>query len=96
MSYCLWCDCPFTPSSSKQIYCGVECRQLASKEKIVERNKTEKIKKRVGKERDCAGGCGTKLSIYNDEGICDSCIEHKRKMNNFIKELKGYFDYSKK
>lgn len=96
MSYCAWCDNQFTPSSSKQIYCSVECRQLASKEKIVERNKTEKIKKRIGKERLCAGDCGTLLSIYNNEGICDSCIEHKRKMNSFIKELKGYFDYSKK
>lgn len=96
MAYCTWCDSDFVPSSSKQIYCSVECRQKASKEKIEQRNKAEKIKSRIGKEKQCAGGCGTILSIYNDEGICNMCIEHKRKMNAFIKELKGYFDYSKK
>lgn len=96
MSYCVWCDENFEPSSTKQIYCSVECRQQASKEKIELRNKTEKIKNRIGKEKKCAGGCGTILSIYNDEGICEICIEHKRKMNTFMKELKGYFDYSKK
>lgn len=96
MTYCMWCDKEFSATSSKQIYCGVECRQQASKEKIVERNRTEKIKNRIGKEKRCAGGCGTLLSIYNDEGICETCIEHKRKMNTFVKELKGYFDYYKK
>ena len=96
MAYCAWCDESFTPSSDKQIYCTVECRMQASKEKIVERNKAEKIKNRIGKQKVCAGGCGTILSIYNDEGICEVCIEHKRKMNKFMKELKGYFDYSKK
>lgn len=96
MTYCMWCDEEFNATSSKQIYCSVECRQKASKEKIIERNRTEKIKNRVGKEKRCAGGCETILSIYNDEGICETCIEHKKKMNKFIKEIKGYFDYSKK
>lgn len=96
MSYCIWCDSEFSPSSKKQIYCSVECRQEASKEKIAERNKAEKIKNRIGKEKRCSGGCGTILSIYNDEGICETCIENKKKMNIFMRELKGYFDYSKK
>lgn len=96
MAYCSWCDEEFSPSSDKQIYCSPECRQQASKEKIIERNKAEKIKNRIGKDRVCAGGCGTILSIYNDEGICEVCIEHKRKVNKVMKELKGYFDYSKK
>lgn len=96
MAYCTWCDDEFIPSSSKQIYCSPECRQQASKEKIVERNKAEKIKNRIGKEKRCAGGCNTIISIYNDEGICENCIEHKRKMNSFMKELKKYFDYSTK
>lgn len=96
MSYCSWCDKEFEATSSKQIYCSIECRQESSRKKITERNKAEKVKNRIGKQRLCGGGCGTVLSIYNDEGICDICIEHKKKMNKFMKELKGYFDYSKK
>ena len=93
MLLCVWCGDEFNPNSSKQIYCGHKCRSEASKEKIVERYHIEKRKKRIGKEKKCAGGCNTILSIYNDSGICDNCLVHKRKMNNFIKELKEYFDY---
>ena len=96
MSFCLWCDKEFESKSSKQIYCGPECRQEASKEKILERYQIEKRKKRKGKEKRCAGGCGTLLSVYNDSQMCDNCLVNKRKFNNFIKELKDYFDYQQK
>lgn len=91
-AFCVWCDDEFERKSSKQIYCGAECRQLASKTKILERYHMEKRKKRVGKVRLCAGGCGTPLSIYNDTGKCDNCIIHKKKMKSFMKDLKDYFD----
>lgn len=93
MHYCSWCDKEFTKNSTKQIYCSTECRQEASKEKILERYHIEKRKKRQGKKRLCSGGCGTQLSIYNDSGICDTCQVNNKRMNNFIKELRGYFDY---
>ena len=93
MSYCVWCDKEFLKKSNKQIYCSTECRQEASKEKILERYHIEKRKKRKGKVRLCAGGCQTQLSIYNDYGICDNCQVNNRKMNNFIRELRGYFEY---
>jgi hypothetical protein len=93
MSFCSWCDKKFYAKSSKQIYCSPECRQEASKEKIFERYEIEKRRKRVGRDKKCAGGCGTYLSIYNDVGMCDNCLINKKKFNNFIKELKGYFEY---
>ena len=93
MLYCLWCDKTFEPNSGKQIYCSTECRQQASKEKILERYHVEKRKKRMGKEKRCAGGCGTLLSIYNDSPMCDNCLTHLRKMKSFMRELKDYFDY---
>lgn len=96
MAFCSWCDKDFYQKSTKQIYCSVECRQEASKQKILERYEIEKRKKRVGKEKKCAGGCGTYLSIYNDVGMCDNCLVNKKRFNNFIKELKGHFDYEQK
>lgn len=94
--FCILCDKPFIPNSNKQIYCSAGCRQEASKEKILERYNIEKRKKRMGKEKKCAGGCGTILSIYNDSGMCDNCLVHSKKMNKFIKELKEYFDYEQR
>ena len=37
MSFCVWCDKEFNKKSQKQIYCSIECRHQASKEKILER-----------------------------------------------------------
>ena len=93
MSFCAWCDKEFEKKSSKQIYCSIECRQEASKEKILERYHIEKRKKRKGKLRLCAGGCGVSLSIYNDTGMCDFCLINKKRITVFLKELKEYFDY---
>ena len=93
MDHCVWCDKEFNKKTSKQIYCSVDCRQEASKEKIIERYHIEKRKKRKGKVRVCAGGCGKSLSIYNDSSMCDTCQVNKKRVNNFIKELRGYFDY---
>ena len=93
MTFCAWCDKEFEKKSTKQIYCSTECRQEASKQKILERYHIEKRKKRKGKIRLCAGGCGVLLSIYNDSGICSNCSINKKKINSFIKELKDCFEY---
>jgi hypothetical protein len=93
MLYCRWCDKQFSPNTTKQIYCTSECRQEASKEKILERYHLQKRKNRKGKEKKCGGGCNTLLSIYNDSGICDNCLVHQSKMKTFMRELKDYFDY---
>jgi hypothetical protein len=93
MLYCRWCDKQFSPNTTKQIYCNSECRQEASKEKILERYHLQKRKNRKGKEKKCGGGCNTLLSIYNDSGICDNCLVHQSKMKTFMRELKDYFDY---
>jgi hypothetical protein len=93
MNYCSWCDKEYEKKTGKQIYCGIECRSEASKEKIIERYHVEKRKKRRGKIRMCAGGCGTPLSIYNDDTMCDQCEINKKRINTFAKELKDYFDY---
>jgi hypothetical protein len=93
MLYCKWCDKQFSPNTTKQIYCNSECRQEASKEKILERYHLQKRKNRKGKEKKCGGGCNTLLSIYNDSGICDNCLVHQSKMKTFMRELKNYFDY---
>jgi hypothetical protein len=68
----------------------------ATKKKIVDRYHVSKFKKRIGKERHCSGGCGTLISIYNDYGFCNSCLINKKKVDKFIKELRGYFDYEEK
>lgn len=93
MKNCAWCSKEFHSSISYQIYCSASCREQATKEKIVGKYNTAKIKKRIGKERKCAGGCGTFLSIYNNNGFCNVCMINKRKVDKILKELKGFFDY---
>lgn len=93
-AFCKWCDDEFTATSSRQIYCSPDCRKAASKEKIVERQLISKRIKRQTRKRMCAGGCNTPLSIYNDTGMCDNCLVHKRKMAEFMRDLKEYFDYN--
>ena len=93
MKQCAWCATSFPPSVSYQIYCSSECRDLATKEKIAERYQTNRIKSRKKKERRCSGGCGTIISIYNDNGFCGNCMINKRKVDKMLRELKGLFDY---
>jgi len=93
MKFCDWCSNEFNPKVSYQIYCSVGCRELSTKEKISERYQINRIKNRSGKERRCAGGCGTIISIYNDNGFCNSCMINKKKVDKMLKELKGLFEY---
>jgi hypothetical protein len=93
--FCRWCDKDFTPTSKNQIYCSIPCREEAAREKMIIRIKQERIKKRVGKERRCAGNCGALLSIYNDSIYCDPCSQNNKKIDKFLKEMKYLFTYEK-
>jgi uncharacterized Zn finger protein (UPF0148 family) len=89
--HCEWCDNQFFAALSYQIYCSVECREAATKEKIAERYLLVKIKNRIGKERKCKS-CGTNLSIYNDDVICKSCSVNPTDVSKALKDLKGLSD----
>lgn len=93
IKHCEWCDDSFETESKNQIYCDAECRTLATKQKIVQRYKITKAKERMGKERRCSGGCNTILSIYNDNGFCDTCLVNNKKVDKTLKEMKDFFDY---
>lgn len=93
MKLCERCDKGFTPKVTYQIYCGIECRDAATKDKIVQRYQVTRRQKRIGKVRKCLGGCGVDLSIYNDSGFCSNCNVSKKAVDKMLKELKGFFDY---
>jgi hypothetical protein len=96
IKHCEWCDESFDTTSKNQIYCDAECRTNATKQKIVQRYKITKAQERIGKDRRCAGNCDTILSIYNDNGFCDSCLVNNKKLDRTLKEIKDFFDYEQK
>jgi predicted nucleic acid-binding Zn ribbon protein len=87
--YCVWCDDEFATKIGNQIYCSPKCRDAATKEKIMERYKFNKIKNRQNKERRCSNGCGTLLSIYNNSGFCTACMTSKKQLDKTLKEIKN-------
>ena len=91
--FCQQCDTQFESNNRNQIYCSSECRTIATKEKIMQRYKVSKASSRVGKNRRCAGGCGTLISIYNDIGFCNVCMASRRKLDQALKEIREFFDY---
>lgn len=93
MKLCNRCDTYFKPRVSYQIYCSDICREQSTKEKIAERYLATRRQKRYGKKRNCLGGCGISLSIYNDSGFCANCNISEKAVNKMIKELKGFIDY---
>jgi hypothetical protein len=86
--HCEWCDNQFDAKLSYQIYCSVDCREYATKEKIAERYLLVKIKNRIGKERKCKS-CGVNLSIYNDDVLCKACSVNPTEVMKAMKDLKG-------
>jgi hypothetical protein len=90
---CNRCDTYFKPRVSYQIYCSDICREQSTKEKIAERYLATRRQKRHGKKRNCLGGCGMSLSMYNDSGFCANCNVSEKAVNKMIKELKGFIDY---
>jgi hypothetical protein len=93
LKLCNRCDVYFTPNVSYQIYCSESCRNEATKEKIIERYQITRRQSRKGKEKQCLGGCGQKLSIYNDSGFCANCNISEKAVNKMLKEIKGFIEY---
>jgi hypothetical protein len=88
MKSCQWCNAQFATKVSYQIYCSPECREQATKEKIAERYAVTRRQKRHGKNRNCKS-CNTKLSVYNDELLCDNCLVNPQDVLKALKEIKG-------
>lgn len=87
MKHCKWCDNEFSSEISYQVYCSVDCREAATKEKIAARYLVSRRQKRIGKERKCKN-CGSDLSIYNDEPICVFCIINPTEVVKALKSIK--------
>lgn len=85
---CEWCNSTFDTSVSYQIYCTLECREAATKEKIAERYALTRRKRRLGKARPCKG-CSQPLSIYNDDQLCQSCLVNPSEVTKALREIKG-------
>lgn len=88
MKQCEWCNTRFSSNVSYQVYCSVECRESATKEKIAERQKILRRNKRSKKTRKCSGGCGRSLSIYNDDTLCSNCKVNIKEVNLQLKQIK--------
>ena len=86
--HCEWCDHTFQTKISYQIYCSAECREAATKEKIVARYQITRRKNRTGKIRKCRN-CNNDLSIYNDDILCNICTVNPSEVMKVLKEIKG-------
>jgi hypothetical protein len=85
---CQWCDNNFDTKISYQIYCSSNCRDSATKEKITQRYLQTRRSKRYGKDRRCKS-CGSALSMYNDENICQACEIVPKDVEKALKDIKG-------
>lgn len=88
LKHCKWCDTSFQTAISYQIYCSSSCRDLATKEKITARYEVIRRNRRLGKTRLCKS-CNGKLSIYNDDLICQFCEPESKDISKTLKEIKG-------
>ena len=88
MKTCQWCDEPFEPNVKYQIYCSSSCREEATKEKIAERYAISRRNKMIGKDRKCKS-CGSKLSAYNDDVLCQSCLVNPSEVTKALRKIKG-------
>lgn len=64
----------FEPLVHNAIYCGDDCRKLITNQKVLDKYYEKKEQKEIirSQKRICErDGCGTVLSIYNDEAICE-------------------------
>ena len=88
MKTCQWCDEAFEPNVGYQIYCSPECRESATKEKIAQRYLISRRNKMMSKKRKCVA-CGSSLSAYNDEDLCQLCKVNPKEVSKALKEIKG-------
>lgn len=89
--HCSWCDNQFQTKLSYQIYCSTECREQATKEKIAQKYLINKIQNRKMKMRICKV-CGLRLSIYNDNPVCQICEINPNDLKDVLKEIRGIAD----
>ena len=79
------CEKLFEPLVHNAVYCSINCRKIITNKNVLDRyyeNKARKSnKKRVCKTKDC----GTILSTYNSENICEIC-----KTERLIKRLSSW------
>lgn len=92
--YCRQCDKEFSSNSKHQIYCSVECRDKATKQKMLERQQKQKLKRRINKKRFCSS-CGCEISIYNEYSTCNNCLIDNKKVDKFLKQMRNLFEYEK-
>lgn len=92
--HCEWCDHSFSTKISYQIYCSAECREAATKEKIMQNYFLKQVKKRFEKKRSCKS-CGSLLSAYNDGQICFVCAENPSDVSKALKEMKRIMNEDK-
>jgi hypothetical protein len=85
--HCEWCDHSFKTKLSYQIYCSAECREAATKEKIMQNYFMKQVRKRFEKKRLCKS-CGSPLSAYNDSPICFVCVENPTDVAKALREMK--------
>jgi hypothetical protein len=91
MKNCQRCDNTFKPSVGYQIYCSAGCRDEATKEKIAQRYVIARRTRMMGKKRNCKS-CGTTLSAYNDDPLCQICLVNPSEVAKALKEIKGIAD----
>lgn len=91
MKHCQWCDTHFETKISYQIYCSAPCREQATKEKITQRYAISRRNKRIGKPRKCKS-CGSNLSMYNEDVLCQTCIINPSEVSKALKDIKGLFN----
>lgn len=88
MKTCQWCSEAFEPNVKYQIYCTPECREEATKEKIAERYAITRRNKLINKDRRCKA-CNGRLSAYNDENLCQSCLVNPSEVAKALRDIKG-------
>lgn len=88
MKNCQWCDASFEAKVKYQIYCSEDCRVAATKEKIANRYAISRRNKLIGKDRRCVS-CNGKLSAYNDETLCMTCMVNPKDVSKALREMKG-------
>ena len=72
------CKKEFEPKTHNQKYCSDECCRIATNKKVKE-DYYEKKARRAGVEFKCKNkGCGSILSRYSSEKICNGCIAKER------------------
>ena len=67
------CNIEFVMRSHNQIFCSKEHQRIVTNQKIMEKY-YEKKAQRSGQLRICSECKETRLSRYNDEKICLSCL----------------------